>query len=322
MLELVFKDLGSRFPGENDLSDLTWAIAKNCKSFLHALLDFFGFQFYADLPLDIFREYALDDNSRPDLVVENGNLIFIIESKIYDRYYHLEQYAKAPVPEGKTKAGLAIITNHRMDEHSFRIAREHNFKVSTWTDFSSFVENKLQGMEIDNQSEICVRAYVGYVKEVCSIMEPKEIRFNTLSSLFQFNRLIKKIIEEFHREGFDYKLSKQSRANGENWAGHYFSLKRKNGKQTIYPFYGIYYGEDPPTIYFAFEKDWCKDIYLKFKGKTKDTDFYYIESSDWEVSFCLNENKFEEFTKAAFGDQEKILIQFFNRVVDEIGQYL
>jgi len=322
MLERLFKDLGSRFSDENDLSDLTWALAKNSETFLKSLVEFFNFHIDQEVPTEIIREYPLKEGSRPDFAIVNGDVLFIIENKIYDRNYHFDQYAKSSAPEGKKIGGFGIIVNHTIDNDSKRIAQENKFKVVTWNSLCKFIESRLAVKNFDTESENCVRAYLQYVKEVCSIMEIKKICFDTLSSLFQFNRLIKKIINEFQRDGFECKLHKPSRANGESWSGQYFSLNRKGAKTVIYPFFGIYYGEEPPTIYFAFEKDWCRDIYLKYRGKKKENDLYYIEVDDWEVSFCLDEDKFAEFRKASLEKQEVILKDFFNKVLDEIAQHI
>jgi hypothetical protein len=94
MLEEFFRDLASRHYKENDLSDLTWALGKNCDEFLKSLMVFFGFNFNPDLPTEIIREYFLGDGSRSDISIENGDSVFLIENKIYDRNYHVEQYGK------------------------------------------------------------------------------------------------------------------------------------------------------------------------------------------------------------------------------------
>lgn len=322
MLEGLFKDLGARLSSENNLSDLTWAMANNFGEFILAFMEFFGFEINAEFPLEIYREYLLSDGSRPDFVVENGNSIFIIESKIYDRYYHFKQYGEAPIPEDKKIKGLGIIVNHKIDNVSIKDASEFNFVVKTWESFIKFLEKKLKENSFLPESGSPVRAYIQYVKEVCSIMELKEIRFNNLYSLFHFHALIKKIIEEFDHEEFEVGLYKAGRANGESWSGEYFSLKLKNGKKTVYPFLGIYYGEEPPTIYLAFEKDWCKDIFFKYKGKKMEEDYNYVETTDWEISFCLKENKYDDFNGASLETQKIILNNFVSKVINEIKEDL
>jgi len=48
MLEGFFTDLATRLYKENDLSDVTWAMAKNCEGFLKVFADFFNFDLNPD----------------------------------------------------------------------------------------------------------------------------------------------------------------------------------------------------------------------------------------------------------------------------------
>lgn len=323
MLESFFKDLPVRSPKETHLSDVTWAIARNCDEFLVAFLQFFDFKFDSNAPLDIYREYVLPDGNRPDFAIENGPHLFIVENKIYDKNYYIEQYGRSSYPQGKKIEGIGIIVNHKVDDITLEISKRDRVKIRTWEKFVSFMERGFKEERFEAESEKYIRTYLQYVKEACSVMELKEVRFGSLLSLFYFNRLVRKTLGTFHREGFECKLyTANARAFGENWSGQYFSLKKKDERVELYPFLGVYYGEEPPTIYFAFERDWCKDIYLKYKGKQSENDLYYIEAADWEVSFCLSEDRFEEFGKGSLADQEAMLAYFLCKTIDEISQHL
>ena len=131
-------------------------------------------------------------------------------------------------------------------------------------------------------------------------------------------------VQVFNYVPFDIDLYPAQRAFGSSWSGQYFSMKKKGSQKATYPFWGIFYGEEPTCIFFAFEKDWCKDIYLKYKGKKIEKDTYYIETHapDPEIEFILNDEKFEEFIKGGLDMQEEILKDFFQKVVAEVGQYL
>ena len=109
--------------------------------------------------------------------------------------------------------------------------------------------------------------------------------------------------------------------SGKNWSGQDFSLK-KGGKIAIYPFFGVYYDEEPPSVVFSFENDWCKEIYSKFKGKNKEGNFFDIWSDESEVTFELNENKYKEFIKSSVDKQEAILQEFFQRMIERISGFL
>jgi hypothetical protein len=323
MLEGFFRDLASRLYKENDLSDLTWALGKNCDEFLKSLMVFFGFNFNPGLPTEIIREDSLGDGSRPDISIENGDTVFLIENKIYDRNYHIEQYAKLNFLREKEIGKLGLITNHRIDDITRAKARDYNFtNPRTWEEFSRYLDNKVHDKSFSGDWEDVIKGYIEYVKEVCSIVEIKEIRFESLSSLACFNRLVRKVIEQFQSEILDCQLYKIGRAFGENWSGQYFSLKKKGGKIAIYPFFGIYYDEEPPSVVFSFENDWCKEIYSKFKGKNKEGNFFDIWSDENEVTFELNENKYKEFIKSSVDKQEAILQEFFQGMIERISGFL
>lgn len=323
MLEGFFRDLASRFYKENDLSDLTWALGKNCDEFLKSLILFFGFNFNPDLPTEIIREDSLGEDGRTDISIENGDTVFVIENKIYDRNYHIEQYGKLKFLREKEISKFGLITNHRIDDITRTKARDYNFTIPrTWEQFTRYLDRKVHEQEFSGGWEDVIKGYIGYVKEVCSIVEIKEIRFESLSSLVYFSRLVRKVIEQFQSEILDCQVYKIGRAFGENWSGQYFSLKIKGGKVAIYPFFGVYYNEEPPTIVFSFENDWCKEIYSKFKGKHKEGTFFDIWSDESEVTFELSEKKYKEFITSSADKQEAILQEFFQGMTERIFSYL
>jgi hypothetical protein len=63
----LFRNLAIRRCSENDLSDVTWAMAQSDPSIGRALCDFFGVQCDAEEPLQIEREYPLGAGGRVDL---------------------------------------------------------------------------------------------------------------------------------------------------------------------------------------------------------------------------------------------------------------
>ena len=313
----LFKDLGTRLQTENNLSDMTWAIAKLSKTFMKAFINHLELPFQDNVPYFFYREISLNESCRPDFLFEQGNNRFIIENKIYDTNYHFEQYTSHR--EAKNITGFGIISNHKLDNISLEKAQKNNFKVAYWEDF---IEG-LKRNKFYDEEKMCIEAYIQYVKEVCSIMELKVIRFNELSSLYFLNGLITKIIHEYSFEGFECKFyPPPPRAHGNYWSGQYFSLNRKSGSSTVYPIFGIYFKEEPPVIYISCEKDWCKPIYEQYKGKKKGGISYNLDSDDWEVSFVLKEQRFNEFTKATLEQQKIILKEYFAEVIKKIANNL
>lgn len=325
MLEGFFRDLGGRLYKENDLSDVTWGLANNCEKFLETFMDFLGFDFNPNLPTEIVREDSLGEGNRPDFLIENGDTIFIVESKIYDKNCHIERYGKRKVIRGKKIGRLGLITNYGIDDITRAKARGCNFTdPKTWEEFTKHLDSKLHSRVFPVEWEPVISGYTEYIKEVCSIMKIEEIRFGSLSSLGYFNRLIKKTIEQFQSQLFDCRLYKIGRAFGEYWSGQYFSLQKRGNKLVIYPFFGVYYKDGPPSILFSFEneKGWCKEIYDNLKGKDKEGDFFNVSSDKNEVTFELNDKMYDKFIKASVNQQEVVLKEFFERMVDQISNYL
>ena len=313
----LFKDLGTRLQSENNLSDMTWAIAKLSEPFMKALINHLDLPFQDNVPYFFYREISLNESCRPDFLFEQGGNRFIIENKIYDANYHFEKYA-SPL-ESKNITGFGIISNHKLDNISLEEAQKNNFRVAYWEDF-------IEGLKLHkfyDEEIMCIEAYIQYVKEVCSIMELKVIRFNELSSLYFLNGLITKIIHESSFKGFECEIYTSSpRAHGDCWSGQYLSLKRKSGASIVYLFFGIYFEEEPPVICISCEKDWCKPIYEQYKGKEKGGISYNLYADDSEVSFVLKEQMFADFTKATLEQQKIILKIFFAEVIKEIANNL
>jgi len=318
LLEGIFRDLGKRLTKENHLSDITWALANNIEEFRKLFMDLFKFEATGQDPVGLEREKMLENGSRPDFLLDLGDRYLLIENKIYDRNYHFDQYS-GPL-DGKKKGTFGIIINHKMDEVWRQKATSHNFMVLTWKD----VIDQIKRTHFSSEARPYMNAYVNYIVEVCSIMEIKEIRFEKLNSLTYFVNLIKKIISEFEGDGVEIDLYPAQRAFGSSWSGQYFIIKRKGSQKAIYPFWGIYYGEDPPCIFFAFEKDWCKDIYLKYKDKKMKKEIFYIETyaAEPQIEFILNDEKFDKFEKGGLDLQEEILKDFFQKVIAEVARYL
>ena len=163
-------------------------------------------------------------------------------------------------------------------------------------------------------------------------MELKKIDFNKLNSLFFFNNLVKKTISEFVKEDLKIDLYSTPRAFGPGYSGQYFSLKKLQGTNEVYPWFGIWYGytdeneENEPIIYIAFEKDWCNIIYDKFKNSAIRGNMFNVETNESpkEVIFRLNKVFFDEFKKedTTLERQKEILSSFFEEVINVVKKYL
>jgi|GEM_PF-2353262 len=313
-----FTKLAERLKSENALSDVTWVLAETCQGFKTAFIKYFFPQIENPKLADIHQEYNFKEGVRPDLLIEIDDKKFLIENKIYDTNYH---------PEYKNIIGidgLAIILNHKPSEGA--IIEE--FKVRRfWDDFIEYLEKQ---QSFDSEEKEFINGYIKYVKEVCTIMELKKITFNKLNSLIYFINLVATIIDKFQKEGLMCERNKDVRRSpfAASYSGQYFRLKRVGGKTTIWPSFGIYFGDEEPMVYIDFESDFCDNIYQQFVNKDKDikNDIYHVVTNkeDGIVSFCLNKVKFDEFVQenTTLGQQKTILEEFFRAVIDEIEKFL
>ncbi|HOT32650.1 MAG TPA: hypothetical protein PLP09_10850, partial [Petrotogaceae bacterium] len=207
-------------------------------------------------------------------------------------------------------------------------AKNYNFCVKYWEEFVAYLKQATFPQEINEY----IQGYIKYVTEVCNIVELKKIDFNKLNSLFFFNNLVKKTISEFVKEDLKIDLYSTPRAFGPGYSGQYFSLKKLQGTNEVYPWFGIWYGytdeneENEPIIYIAFEKDWCNIIYDKFKNSAIRGNMFNVETNESpkEVIFRLNKAFFDEFKKedTTLERQKEILSSFFKEVINVVKKYL
>jgi len=322
MVKTLLNNLAKRMSSENNLSDITWAMAESCPAFKKTFLRYLFPEIEAPELATIYREYPLATGGRPDFLIEVGDKRYLLENKKYDTDYHFEKYAKASLSNNILKLG--IILNHKLEPHIDRCG----FEVFRWNDFVS----QLEKHSFDSKEDkIYVDAYIQYVKEVCCIMDLKEVKFDNdnLHSLQYFYNLVVTVIKDYKGNGIhcDFYNAPQ-RAFSAKHTGSYFSLQRTDTKGIALPFFGIYYGDEIPTpvIYCAFESDWCETIYERLKGREENKEVFSIETNsfDAEIDIALNNSIYQEFVgkEATLETQKRILEEFFDKVVNEVKQYL
>ncbi len=123
MVEYFFENLAYRKRNENDLSDVTWALCMASHSFQTLFLNFF-FSSVEFSDITMFEREKSEGDSRPDFLIENSGLIYLIECKINDRNHHFEQYTST---FGIPNERLGYITNYKMFKDGFI--------VKTWEEF-------------------------------------------------------------------------------------------------------------------------------------------------------------------------------------------
>src|SRR5262245_7796833 len=108
-----FSRLAERRYRENDLSDVTWALFHEVPRFAAFLADFIGITMPPGVPVNVEREVGLGADSRVDISCSVASATTFIEVKIYDRNYHLQQYAGRIVDHPGSH--LVLLTNHVLD---------------------------------------------------------------------------------------------------------------------------------------------------------------------------------------------------------------
>ena len=150
---------------------------------------------------------------------------------------HFQQYI-TNFPEYKR----AYITNYEIDiETQKQYENEYNFL--TWKTIFDEVSK-----ENRYKKKTLITGYLKYLKNVCYIMEIKDMRFNNLSNLAQFHAFVTELIETTNIEYFSLSPYDTKYNYSATWSGSYFSLKKISTGKTIYPCFGVNYADTATQI--------------------------------------------------------------------------
>jgi hypothetical protein len=317
--ERLFRSLAERFHDENSLSNFTFALAKAVPQFAKFICEFFDIQVLDDDLIEVEREVTLGDTSlRVDMafVFENGRKRFFLENKIWDREYHIEEYAKAVGEDPDTSFG--IISNHWLPGKYIELAKQKNWKVRYWDKFIDCIQPSVYG-----SSQSLIEGYVTYVKEVCVMRPIREIRFNkeALVSLYYFNNLVEKVIRSSYQSSLDYRIIRE--ACGRSWSGILYALKRSISSKEIKAWFGIDYDDEEPVISVSLHWDWNPDMetYLRQMDRVEN-DYFEMYPQSNKFSFRLSQAKYREFLEAVCEKQQEILQSFFGAVNAQLIELL
>ncbi len=308
----IIEKLSERFQSENDISDITYTLLCADDYFKKAFLSILFKNIKIEDILFIQRELPEAD-SRPDFIIETSQEKYLIEVKKWDRNHHFGQYINT-FPNYKR----AYITNYELGDEKNPYKKDYNFL--TWKE----IYEKLSRIRI-KENEV-VKGYLKYLKNVCGFMEIKDMRFDNLSNLAQFNSMVNEIVNSSYANlicsSYDTKYNYSS-----TYSGSYFSLKIKDGKKVIYPWFGVEYGEDTKIqIILEFDAGWCSilkdkknEIYTTVNSKNNTICKPYND----KICVSLKEDAFQRFQKEYILDkQKKILISFFVNTISVLEKYL
>jgi hypothetical protein len=310
MIENFLDILSGRKRSENDLSDITWALSLSSHSFQTLFLNFF-FPNTEFLNITRFEREKSEGDSRPDFLIENNGIIYLIECKIYDRNHHFEQYTSTfNIPNER----LGYITNYKMTQNGF--------SIKTWEELYDQVKKYLP----ESESEKALwTGYLRYLKSVCGIIKiTKKMNLKGMYSLYSFTELLKKLV---NRTETNFELRYYSNKNiqgGNGISGCYFEIKYSNDIiKTTWAWIGIYYERENPLICLGFEdkQGWGKPVYEIIDRQLEkiEKDEYCTKPyrEDGAIWFELTEDKHKEFDTVDLEGQIQILINFMDRVIEK-----
>jgi len=308
MIESFLDILASRKRSENDLSDITWALCLSSHSFQTLFLNFF-FPDSEFLNITRFEREKSEGDSRPDFLIENDGIIYLIECKIYDTNHHFEQYTSTfNIPNER----LGYITNYKMTQNGF--------VVKTWEDLYDYVTNNLP--ESENEKALWT-GYLKYLKSVCGIIKiTKKMDLKGMYSLYSFTELLKKLVNRAETEFELRYYSNKNIQGGNGISGCYFEIKySKDLINTTWAWIGIYYERENPLICLGFEdkQGWGKPVYELLDSRLDkiERDEFCTKPyrEDGAIWFELTDEKHKEFDKISLEEQIQLIKEFMDRVI-------
>ena len=308
MIESFLDILASRKRSENDLSDITWALCLSSHSFQTLFLNFF-FPDSEFLNITRFEREKSEGDSRPDFLIENDGIIYLIECKIYDTNHHFEQYTSTfNIPNER----LGYITNYKMTQNGF--------VVKTWEDLYDYVTNNLP--ERENEKALWT-GYLKYLKSVCGIIKiTKKMDLKGMYSLYSFTELLKKLVNRAETEFELRYYSNKNIQGGNGISGCYFEIKySKDLINTTWAWIGIYYERENPLICLGFEdkQGWGKPVYELLDSRLDkiERDEFCTKPyrEDGAIWFELTDEKHKEFDKISLVEQIQLIKEFMDRVI-------
>lgn len=316
------ENLSYRLCSENDLSDVTWAMCYTSSTFKETFLKFFFPEMQISDDIEILREVSKDD-SRPDFIIHNDNVLYIIENKIGDQNHHFGQYDKS---FGVTPERFGYIANYIISQPD----PEKPYPIRTWESFY-----KLLGtISVESEEEqSLINGYRAYLKSVCNIIEfTKPMNIEGIYSLYQLMEILNKLCK---REEDNYTISvyNRGRTYDNKYADHTvtginFELNLKNSQLQAWGWIGIYFSEEIPTICIGFcnKENWGKPVCDLIEKAENLNDGRYSSAPDedgdayWFYYIDEKETYEEWFNKLSLDEQTNQLKLFMDEVFNLISK--
>ena len=322
MLKVFLENLSYRLCSENDLSDITWALCYTSPTFKEVFLKFFFPEIQVSDDTDIQREVSKDD-SRPDFVIHNDIILYIIENKIGDHNHHFGQYEKS---FGVSPDRFGYIANYSIPQPT----PEKIYPIRTWEDFYKH----LGTISVkDKEEQSLIDGYRAYLKSVCNIIEfTKPMNIEGIYSLYQLMEILNKLCKR-EEENYSISVYNQGRTYDNKYTNHSvsginFELNLKNNPLQVWGWIGIYFSEEIPTICIGFynKENWGKPICdLLAKAEKLNNGKYssapYEEDDAYWFDYIDERETYEEwFNKLSLEEQTNQLKYFMDEVFSLISE--
>lgn len=293
-----FEALAERAYRENDLSDVTYAMCEASRAFKQFFLDFFFGRGTLDASTaTINREYS-EAWGRPDFLIRAGDVTYIVEVKIWDGNHHFEQYfniLSGKLPDEGADANEE--ENRKIWNRLGYIANYDTIKdvpvktsdgeiveasklchVATWKEFVAEFE------KYDGLNDPMIRAYVGYVRNVCPFDDFKlqlwvegerqkaaPFDFTMIRDVLNGIKDAIKLAQEAFKD-LDFKgFTRSSRKFISQYrAGSFFEFNVAD-RQRVWGWLGVYYRDKGGVLCVEFEdrQGWGSPVCDKFRDKVK-----------------------------------------------------
>jgi len=183
-----FASLAKRRRREVDLSDVTYAVLQALPVLRRDFARFFGVPVQEHDHIILEREVAVH-GGLADFLFEGPTWKLLVENKINDRNYHVDQYELRDVDQKTPYYGL--IAAHRVDPDQLTEAKK--WTIRHWDEWLEVLRK--QGWA----SHPLVAGYIAYVQEVCRLLPPVEpftLDPSGVSALGRFYLLLEHVLNQ------------------------------------------------------------------------------------------------------------------------------
>lgn len=240
-------ELSNYYWHENDLSNITVALANSSMAFRAIMIKYFFPELDISEIEEIRREVpdAEGKGSRVDIYISlrNDPMPYLIEVKIWDANHHFGQYEEAyHIPSSR----LGYIVNYHLSAPGY--------EIKTWSDFYKYIKSQVDKVPIDEIH--LMEGYLDYLQNVCDIkLFEKTMNLSGIYSLYEFTNVSLMSLRH-ETDLYSCEPQKQSQPirggkilglNVIEFLAHYHDRRRS----PIYGWMSLYYDKEIPSLFIA-----------------------------------------------------------------------